>query len=82
MGVKKTYRNSKGGSRPVNLVLYKTQIFTQKAKPTNLIDTTDNFCNAKAGSNGFDYITTYVHEKVNNGGIIEKLAYVECDYVE
>ena len=40
------------------------------------------FCNAKKGSQGIDIITGYVYHLIVVNGIIEHLAYVECDYVQ
>lgn len=41
------------------------------------------FCNATPGSQGQDWITTYVYTLfVTPIGEQQKLAYVECDYVE
>lgn len=39
-------------------------------------------CTAIPYSQGEDYTTTYVYDKVLVGGVLHKLAYVECDYVE
>ena len=44
-----------------------------------------NWCIAVAGSTGknsIDNVTTYVYEKVNIDDIIQKLAYVACNYVK
>ena len=40
------------------------------------------FCNAKKGSQGYDNITQYVYQLIVVNGIVEHLAYVECDYVQ
>ena len=42
------------------------------------------FCTAKAGSEGGDYITTYCYDIIFNTKLneFERLAYVECGYVE
>lgn len=40
------------------------------------------FCNAKKGSQGIDNITGYVYNLVVVNGILQHLAYVECDYVQ
>jgi hypothetical protein len=40
------------------------------------------FCTAVAGSNGQDWISTYVYNAVVINNILEKQAYVECGYVE
>lgn len=41
------------------------------------------YCNATAGSQGQDWITNYVYTlSVSPIGKQERLAYVECDYVQ
>lgn len=40
------------------------------------------FCNAKKGSQGIDNITGYVYEMIVVNGILQHMAYVECDYVQ
>ena len=40
------------------------------------------FCNAKAGSQGQDWITTYVYNIAVIDFQQQHLAYVECDYVQ
>jgi len=40
------------------------------------------FCNAKKGSQGYDNITGYVYNLLVVNGVMEHLAYVECDYVQ
>ena len=40
------------------------------------------FCNATKGSQGYDNITGYVYQLVVVSGVQQKLAYVECDYVQ
>jgi hypothetical protein len=40
------------------------------------------YCNAVAGSQGQDWITTYSYNMVVVDSIQQRLAYVECDYVE
>jgi hypothetical protein len=39
-------------------------------------------CTATPGSQGEDWITTYCYNIVNNNGLLQKIAYVECDYVK
>jgi hypothetical protein len=52
-------------------------------KAQNKLNINNNFfCNATPGSQGQDNITTYVYNiSVTPNGILEKIAYVECDYV-
>lgn len=40
------------------------------------------YCNATAGSQGQDWVTTYSYEIVVIDGLVAHLAYVACDYVE
>jgi hypothetical protein len=40
------------------------------------------FCDAKKGSQGIDNITGYVYEMIVVNGILQHLAYVECNYVQ
>jgi len=40
------------------------------------------FCNATAGSQGQDWVTTYTYNLVVVGSTQKRLAYVACDYVE
>jgi len=40
------------------------------------------FCNATAGSQGQDWITTYVYNIAVVNYEQQRLAYVECDYVQ
>lgn len=41
------------------------------------------YCNASAGSQGQDWVTSYVYNiSVTPNGQQERLAYVACDYVE
>lgn len=40
------------------------------------------FCNATAGSQGQDWITTYVFDIKLLNNIQQHIAYVECDYVQ
>jgi hypothetical protein len=44
----------------------------------------NSFCNATAGSQGEDWITTYVYTSTINkfNGLVVHSAYVECGYVE
>lgn len=39
------------------------------------------YCNATAGSQGQDWITTYCYNQVVTGIVISRYAYVACDYV-
>lgn len=41
-----------------------------------------SFCNAKKYSQGQDWVTTYVYDKVIVNEQQERSAYVECDYVQ
>jgi len=56
--------------------------YSAKVDSINAKNTRPTYCNATAGSQGEDWVTTYVY----NTGIINyqpaRFAYVECDYVE
>jgi len=40
------------------------------------------FCDAVAGSQGQDWVTTYAYDLLVVDGVLGRLAYVECGYVE
>lgn len=40
------------------------------------------FCTATPGSHGQDWVTTYTYDTILINSILEREAYVECDYVE
>lgn len=40
------------------------------------------FCNATAGSQGQDWVTTYSYNMIVINSQQEHIAYVECDYVQ
>lgn len=55
----------------------------QVSKKTEVNSTQSNVvCTAVAGSQGEDFITTYVYDLAIVDEKIAKLAYVECNYVE
>jgi hypothetical protein len=60
-------------SPPCNQTLNKS-INVPKGKPY--------FCTATIGSQGEDWITTYVYDLIYVNNKHEHLAYVECDYVQ
>jgi hypothetical protein len=43
--------------------------------------TTNNFCTATPGSQGIDFISTYVYNVVTINGQSSRIAYVECNYM-
>ena len=43
--------------------------------------TTNNFCTATPGSQGIDFISTYVYNVVIINGQPSRIAYVECNYM-
>jgi hypothetical protein len=51
-------------------------------KPKNNAPQKPFYCTAIAGSQGQDWISTYSYNLVVVNGQQERLAYVECDYVE
>jgi len=42
----------------------------------------NSYCNALPGTQGQDWICTYVYDISVLNGVQERLAYVECDYVK
>lgn len=80
---KKCYTNSKSGAKSTNPLVFCVPIFYDKNINTGGIGFNSKpFCNATPGSNGVDSITMYVYDKLIISGSVNKLAYVECDYVE
>ncbi len=68
---------------------YGNQLYKWSPLPNNFSNKKDAgktskpfFCNATAGSQGEDWITTYVYDLVVVNSQQKHLAYVECDYVE
>lgn len=67
--------------KPFNTFLYTWSVENDlsRQRPEELAKT----CNALPGSNGEDFITTYVYDRVvDSKGIVHQYAYVACDYVE
>jgi hypothetical protein len=59
--------------------------WTPQAPKYNKIKNTDDkksYCDALPGSQGQDWICTYVYDISVFNGEQERLAYVECDYVK
>ena len=51
-------------------------------RPNNKTKTiSNNFCTATAGSQGIDFISTYVYNVVTINGEPSRIAYVECNYM-
>ena len=55
--------------------------FTKRKKVNNKIIQAP-YCSATAGSQGQDWITTYVYDVTMINNVQARLAYVECDYVQ
>jgi hypothetical protein len=55
---------------------------TEITKKGKKVKTVETGCSATAGSQGIDNDVTYVYEKINTSGVISRIAYVACDYVE
>jgi hypothetical protein len=51
-------------------------------KGKNNNNNNNNYCNALPGSQGQDWICTYVYDLSVVNGMQQRLAYVECDYVK
>jgi hypothetical protein len=67
--------------KPYDKFLYKWSAQTEVSKKSKTKDQ-PFFCTAKPNTNGEDFVTTYVYDKVNENGTVKRYAYVECDYVE
>lgn len=80
------------GKKVFTLKTYGAQLYKWSPTPsdTNKRHNTNNssnnqrpfYCDAIAGSQGQDWITTYVYDINVVNGQQQHLAYVECDYVE
>ena len=70
--------------KPYNSRLYKwSPQSTDKKNNNRGPNNTKFYCSAIAGSQGEDWVTTYVYDLVVDiKGIQHKYAYVECDYVK
>ena len=55
---------------------------TPTYKQTQPLSTSNNYCTAIAGSQGEDWTTGYVYNITINTGVVQRLAYVACDYVQ
>ena len=77
-------RNTNVGKTPTNLYIWcaDTQLAEVPGSGVNKGGKPKPFCNATKGSQGYDNITGYVYELIVVNGTQQKLAYVECDYVE
>ena len=63
--------------------LYKWSPDTSKQPAPKQTTDKPYYCSATAGSQGQDWVVTYVYDiHVAPNGQVERLAYVECDYVE
>jgi len=56
--------------------------YSAKVDNINSKNARPNYCNAIGGSQGDDWITTYVYDTALINYNPARLAYVECDYVE
>jgi hypothetical protein len=77
-------RNTNVGKNVTQLYVWCPEDGINKQSATNLGKNIGPkvFCNAKKGSQGIDNITGYVYELIVVSGILQHLAYVECDYVQ
>ena len=75
----KQFSRSNGGNRRTKLYKWSPQSNEKKklAKRSRPF-----FCNATGGSQGEDWIVTYVYNTVVTDGIAQRIAYVACDYVK
>ena len=80
-------REKKGFLRNTNVGRNVTQLYvwyvdTSIEKKSGMGNKLKPSCDAKKGSQGYDNITGYVYNLLVVNGIVEHLAYVECDYVQ
>ena len=77
-------RNTNVGKNTTQLYVWCPDISIDKQSAANLVKKgiPKPFCNAKKGSQGYDNVTGYVYHLLVVNGIVEHLAYVECDYVK
>lgn len=54
----------------------------EQNKNVNLVPPPKTFCDAVPGSQGDDWITTYVYDVIVSPDGIHRSAYVSCDYVQ
>ena len=62
--------------------LYRWKPETDIIKKTKSVIINEVGCDATPSSQGIDNNVTYVYELVNNNGVLSRIAYVACDYVE
>jgi hypothetical protein len=77
-------RNTNVGKNVTNLYVWcvDTELAQVKGSGVDKGGAPKAFCNATKGSQGYDNITGYVYQMVVVSGVQQKLAYVECDYVQ
>jgi hypothetical protein len=73
------------GKKVFTVKSYGAALYKWSPEPNNKKDkkapSRPYFCTAVAGSNGQDWISTYAYITQLNNGVLEKIPYVECDYV-
>jgi hypothetical protein len=77
-------RNTNFGKNPTQIYRFCVDTSIDKQSGGNLAKggIPKPLCNAKKGSQGYDNITGYVYNLLVVNGVMEHLAYVECDYVQ
>ena len=80
-------RNKKNGRpvftrRPHSGFLYRWSPETDINKHKNAKEQAELSCTATPSSQGSDDFVTYTYEVINTNGVLSRLAYVACDYVE
>jgi len=79
---KKTFPRKTIGLRATSIYVWSPDTDLTPAKRTTAVNAQNVGCNAKKGSQGYDNVTKYVYELLFVDGTQQKLAYVECDYVQ
>jgi hypothetical protein len=62
--------------------LYKWTPFDDITKKKKKIKGRGYFCTTPLGSQGNDFVVTYTYNSVIVGGVEQRWAYVQCNYVE
>jgi len=82
MGLGKKVFVRKSGANGAELYKWSPDTSDKKSKKDSNINLDNYFCTTPIGTQGNDFITTYVYNIVILGPKTEKHAYVQCDYVK
>jgi hypothetical protein len=82
MAISKKVFVRKSGANGAGLYKWSPDTSEKKAKKDSGAGVGKYFCTTPIGSQGNDFITTYVYNVVILNGIGYRHAYVQCDYVK